>query len=167
MKGNLKQALENVEMTYDQLAQIANSIAGKETADVKKIIVEQAGNVKQLTDEQIRNLIVLISIKSYSLAEAREHAALKLECAETIRKEEHAKIFTSTEGTVGAKDTAANLGTTDEIMTEAVYQLVSSLIKSAVDECHRVVDALKSVLMSRMQQAKIEAMSQSNRAAFE
>ena len=52
-------------------------------------------------------------------------------------------------------------------MTEAVYDLVAALLKGAQDECHRVVDALKTVLMSRMQEAKLMAQVNADRAPIE
>ena len=79
----------------------------------------------------------------------------------------HAKAFIEADGAQGAKENKANIETADEIMTEAVYDLVAALLKGAQDECHRVVDALKTVLMSRMQEARLMAQVNADRAPIE
>lgn len=166
MKGNLQEALKAVDMTYDQLQIIAVGIVKKQTEEVDKLVA-QAEGVKDLTDSQVRNLILLLSIKSYNLAEPKELAALKLECATSIKKEEYAKVFSATEGTVATKENTAFIETTDELMSEAVYDTVAALLKTKVDEIHRIVDSLKSVLMSRMQEAKLTAQVNTDKAAYE
>jgi len=166
MKGNLQEALKKVDMTYDQLQTIAIGIVKAQTAEADAL-VKQAESVKDLTDSQIRNLILLISIKSYNLAEPKELAALKLECATSIKKEEYAKVFAATDGTVATKENTAFTETTDELMSEAIYDVVAALLKTKVDELHRLVDSLKSVLMSRMQEAKLTAQVNTDKAAFE
>ena len=166
MKGNLKQALENTNTVYNDLVVIADGIARDKIKPIKDVI-DMAGNVKDLTDSQIRNLIVLLSMRSFSFSEAKEHAVLHAACAEALRKEAHAKAFIEADGAQGAKENKANIETADEIMTEAVYDLVAALLKGAQDECHRVVDALKTVLMSRMQEARLMAQVNADRAPIE
>lgn len=165
MKGNLKQALENANMMYTQLAEIADGIVKNSTSEIDEIL-RTADRVKDLTDSQMRNLIVLLSMKSYNFSEAKDHAALRLECAESLRKEAHAKVLLSTEGTAGVRENTAIQETADEIMVAAIYQIVASMLKTKLDEVHRIVDALKSALMSRMQEAKLASML-NNRAAYE
>ena len=166
MKGNLQEALKNVDMTYEQLQTIAVGFARAHTKEIDDII-KQAESVKDLTDSQVSNLILLLSVKSYNLSEPSELAELKLEIATSIKKEEYAKVFSATEGTVATKENAAFIETTDELMSEKIYDVVASLLKTKRDETHRVVDALKSVLMSRMQEAKITAQVNTDKAAFE
>ena len=43
----------------------------------------------------------------------------------------------------------------EEILAEEIYTLMANTFKVKLDEIHRVVDTLKSVLMSRMQEAKL------------
>ena len=78
MKGNLKQALENTNTVYNDLVIIADDIARDKIKPIKDVI-DMAGNVKDLTDSQIRNLIVLLSMRSFSFSEAKEHAVLHAE----------------------------------------------------------------------------------------
>jgi len=49
------------------------------------------------------------------------------------------------------------LAASEEIIVESLYKLVANLLKTKLDALHRLVDALKSVLMSKMQEAKLYA----------
>lgn len=155
MKGNLQQALDNTEKTYSQLVLIANDIVGGFTKDVDKLIKETYENINGLSNENLRHLIITLSLKSYSFADIKEKSALKVECAEALRKEAYAIEYNKADGAVAARDNAATINISDEVMTEAVYNLVASLFKTKLDEIHRVVDSLKTVLMSRMAEAKL------------
>lgn len=166
MKNNLQEALDAVNKTYNDLQEIANKIASDFTLELDRII-KQADSVKDLTDAQIRNLITLISIKSYSLSEAKENAALKLACATTEKKIRYSEVFNQTDGTVGARDNTAQQETAYESLAEHIYSLVFSMLRTKSDEAHRIVSALQSNLMSRMSEAKLVSSNNGTRPANE
>ena len=56
--------------------------------------------------------------------------------------------------TAAVKDKLALIATSGEVVSEALYNLVASLFKTKLDQVHRLVDALKSILVSRMQENK-------------
>lgn len=155
MKGKLQQALDNIEMTYSQLVVIANDIVGDFTKDVDKLMKETYENINGLSNDSLRHLIITLSLKSYGFVDVKEKSALKVECAEALRKEAYAVEYNKAEGAVAARENTATINISDEILTEAVYNLVASLLKTKLDEIHRVVDSLKTVLMSRMAEAKL------------
>lgn len=157
MRGNLQQALDNTETTYAQLVVIANDIVGEHTRDVDTLIKDAVDNINNLTNDAIRRLVIELSLKSFSFSEIKEKSSLKFECAESLRKEAYAIEYNKADGAVAARENAATINISDEILTEAVYGLVSSLLKTKLDELHRVVDSLKTVLMSRMAEAKLSA----------
>lgn len=157
MKGNLNQALEDVEATYSQLVVIANDIVSEHTRGVDSMISSAADNVNNMSNDAIRQLIMGLSLKAFSFSEIKEKSALKLECAEALRKEAYAIEYNKAEGAVAARDNTATINIGDEIMTEAVYSLVANLLKTKLDEIHRVVSALTTVLMSRMSEAKLSS----------
>jgi hypothetical protein len=43
-----------------------------------------------------------------------------------------------------------------------LYNLVANLLKTKLDQLHRLVDALKSILMSRMQETKFMNIGSTN-----
>lgn len=166
MKSSLKEALEVVDETYDELHEIAKKIISEYSEEVDDII-KKANSVKDMSDAQIRNLITLLSLKSYSLSEAKENSIMKLACAVAERKSKYSEAYKKAEGTQGDKNSEAQSETVFETLAESVYDLVASMLKSKIDEVHRIVDALKSNLMSRMAEAKLVAAEKGNRAAYE
>lgn len=155
MKGNLEQALENTQTTYEQLVNIANEIIDIYTHDVNSLISGAVARVESLSNEDIRQLILQLALKSYTFSEAKEKSILKAECAEALRKEAYAKTFNSLDGSNAVRENNALVEISDEILTESIYNLVSSMLRTKLDEIHRVVDSLKTILMSRMQEARL------------
>ena len=155
MAKNLDKALENVEMTYKDLIEIANDMSLNYFKEVNDMISGLQVRVNTMNNDDIRLAIIHLSLKSFSLSELKEKTALKQEIAETLRKEKYSQTFNSTDGTVGFKENTAILESSEEIVTELVYDYVASAFKTKVDEIHRVVDALKTILMSKMQELKI------------
>ena len=157
MKGNLEQALENTETVYGDLVSIANEIIEDYTKEVNSLISGAIARAESLTNDDIRQLILQLVLKSYTFSEVKEKSILKAECAEALRKEAYAKTFNALDGSNAVRENTALVEVSDEILTESIYNLVSSLLKTKLDELHRVVDALKTILMSRMQEAKLSA----------
>ena len=50
----------------------------------------------------------------------------------------------------------------ENIVVSCLYELVASLVKTKLDSLHRLVDVLKSVLMSKMQEAKFMNIGANN-----
>lgn len=157
MSEKLEAALDNVDDVYVNLIEIADKVVKEYTGDLNALIKEATDNVDNLSNEDIRALIIKLSLKAFSFGDLKEKSGLKAECAETLRKEAYAKSFNSAEGSVAAKENLATVNTSYETMVETIYNTVFSLFKTKLDECHRVVDALKTVLMSRMAEAKLTA----------
>lgn len=157
-KRGLNEALEVVEMTYAELSQIANDMVQTYFDPINKI-VNDLGDVNDLTNDEIRSFMINLAILSFGLSEVKEKAALKANLAEAIRKETYAKKFSEAEGTVGGRDTFATLETSQELVSQSLYELVSNLIRSKQDSCNRLVDACKTIIMSRMSEAKLTTNS--------
>lgn len=96
-----------------------------------------------------------LSFMSYTFGDVKEKSALKADCAEALRKEAYARKFNEADGNNAVRDNIALLETSDEIVVNSIHDLVSSLFKTKLDELHRVVATLQSILMSRMQEAKL------------
>lgn len=158
MKLNVGAALDAVDMTYDELIVIANEILADVIGDLDAIMESAYNNVEVLSNEAIRQLMLKLSLRSYSFSEIKEKSIFKATLGETLRKEAYARNFNSAEGTVAVRENTAILNTADEILAEEIYTLVSSLFKTKLDETHRVVSSLQSVLMSRMQEAKLSSV---------
>jgi hypothetical protein len=161
MKPGLQKALDNTETVYSDLVEIANNIVSEHTSAMDSLIQNATNKIDNLSSEDIRVLMIKLSLYSYSFGDIKEKSELKLECAETLRKEKYASEFNKIDGSVAVRDNTAILNSSDEMLAETIYTLVASLFETKLDSAHRVVDALKSVLMSRMSEAKL-TMSMDN-----
>lgn len=157
MRGKLKDALNNIDMMYTELVEIANKIIDIYTKDVDELINKAYENVENLTMDNIRTLITKLSMKSYMFGDVKEKSSLKADCAEILKKEAYAIEFNKADGNNAIKENTATLEISDEIVSNAIYDLVASLFKTKLDEIHRVTDSLKSVLVSRMQEMKLSS----------
>ena len=99
-----------------------------------------------------------LQLKAFEISETKEKAALKAELAETLQKEKYAVSFNSLEGSAAVKDKLALVEASSEAVSETLYNLIANLLKTKLDQLHRLVDALKSILMSRMQETKFMSL---------
>ena len=159
MTKSLNEALDNVDMTYDQLIHIADSMLKPITDELDKIIKAASNHIENLTVDNIRKLMLEISLKSYSLSEIKEKSALRSVCAEMLKDEAYATALLKTDGAIAVKQHTALLETSYETLSEAIYDSAASMLKIKLDECHRIVASLQSILMSRMQEAKLSTLN--------
>ena len=155
MNKNLQKALDNVESTYQDLIDISNDILTEMTGDIDTMLDSAYSNIENLSNDAIRDLLLRLSLRSYSFSAIKDKSAFKSTLASTLRKEAYATQFNMTEGTVATKENTATLNISAEIVVEQIYDLTASLFKTKLDEVHRVVDTLKTVLMSRLSEAKL------------
>jgi hypothetical protein len=162
MDKKLETALNNVETTYGELVNIANDMLNPMFEPINKVISNVNASVNAMSIDQIRDYILTLQLKAFEISEIKEKAALKAELAETLQKEKFAVSFNGLEGSAAVKDKLALVETSAEIVTEALYNLIANLLKTKLDQLHRLVDALKSILMSRMQETKFMNMGSTN-----
>ena len=156
MKANIGEALQNTELVYGDLKAIADEMFSAWVEDTNKL-VKQAELVNELTNDQLRELIFKLAVKSFSFGEIKEKALMKAAIAESLRKEAYAVEFAKAEGAVAAKDATVTQAISSQVLSELVYNLVASLFKTKLDEIHRLIDSLKTILMSRISEAKLAA----------
>ena len=159
MAKDLNKALETVEMTYAQIKEIADSMLAGPFEEPNRIIEMIQYNVESMSIDMLRDYILRLQLAVYSLSELRDRSGIKASCAEAIRKEAYAASYIGQEGTAGVKDSNTTLAISENIVAQCLYDLVASLTKTKVDQLHRMIDSLKSILMSRMQEAKLSATS--------
>lgn len=151
----LSKALDNVQVTYEQLVGVANDIIAKCVSSSDSIIKDINKNVENLSNDDVRNYMLKLSLLSYSFSDIKEKSALKAECAETLRKEAYAKNFNTQDGSVAVRENQAMINSSEEVLVELIYEMVASTLKTKLDEIHRVVDTLKTIITSRLSEAKL------------
>ena len=157
MRKELETALNVVEMTYGEIVEIANDLIKQYTDDINPIIKYIGDNIEKLSNDEIRSLMLRLSVKAYSFGDVKERSIIKAECAEMIKKEAYAKSFAEAEGSIAAKDSATLVKISNETLTEAIYDLVAGLFKVKLDELRRLIDTLKTILMSRLSEMKLSS----------
>ena len=162
MNPKLEQALNSVEMSYGELVEIVNSIVQpilKPINDTVDLVNAAANN---MPIDSLRNYMLDLQLKAFSLSEIKEKSGLKAELAEALQKEKYAISFNSLEGSATVKDKLAIVENAPEVLSVAMYNLISSLLKTKLDQVHRLIDCMKSILMSRMQETKFMNMGASS-----
>lgn len=154
MNAKLENALTNVETTYGELVEIANGMLKPLFDPINQLVNTINLTINALSIEQIRDYILQLQLKAFEISETKEKAALKAELAETLQKEKFAISFNGLEGSAAVKEKLALVEASPEAVSETLYNLVANLLRTKLDQLHRLVDALKSVLMSRMQETK-------------
>lgn len=154
MDKKLELALQAVETTYSDLVNISNDMLTPILAPINTVVAEVNASVNAMSIDQIRDYILALQLKAFEISEIKEKAALKAELAETLQKEKFAVSFNGLDGSAAAKEKLALVETSAEIVTEALYSLIANMLKTKLDQLHRLVDCLKSILMSRMQETK-------------
>ena len=155
MAKDLNKALESVEMTYNQIREIADNMLAGPFDEPNRIVGFIQANIESMSVEMLRDSILRLQLAVYSLSELRDRAGVKAACAEAIRKEAYATAYVVQEGTAGVKDSNTTLAISENIVAQCLYDLVASLVKTKVDQLQRMIDSLKTILMSRMQELKI------------
>lgn len=157
MAKDLNKALESVELTYNQIREIADNMLAGPFDEPNRIVGFIQANIESMSVEMLRDSILRLQLAVYSLSELRDRAGVKASCAEAIRKEAYAAAYIGQEGTAGVKDSNTTLAISENIVAQCLYDLVASLVKTKVDMCLRLIDSMKSILMSRMQEMKLAA----------
>ena len=154
-KPGVQAALDAVDMTYSKLIDIVDDTRKSVMEDCDLLIEDVSNNIQDMSNDKIRDTLMRLSLKSYYLASIKDKSAFKANLAETIRKEAYAKAFGNAVGTVAQKDGQALLDTSSQAVAEKIHDLMADLFKSSTDEIHRTIDVLKTVLMSRLSEAKL------------
>lgn len=157
MERNIQKALEEVDMLYSQISEIADEIIKKCVGDIDILIQEARNNSHNLTNDDLRKLSMDLSFRAVSFGDIKERACSKTNCAEALKKETYAKKFIEIDGTVAQREYQAQLKTSEAIVVELLQDLISTRLKTKLDEIHRVVDTIKTALMTRVQERKLNS----------
>lgn len=162
MAKDLNKALETVEITYSQIRQLADDMLFNAFEPINNLVNEITGHIESMPIELLRDYLLRVQLAAFSISELKDRSGIKAVCAEAIRKEAYATSYLSQEGTQSAKDASATLAIAENIVAQCLYELVASLVKTKLDSLYRLADTMKSVLMSRMQEAKFLNLGTSN-----
>jgi len=139
---------------YSSLEPIVQEIVDHK-AEVINRLINEINDKARLTNEEIRDYMLKLSTESAMFASYKDLSQLKSECATAIMKENQALAYNGTDGTQVVRTNASLLATVDNQVVNMLYSAVSNLMKTKLDETHRMVNTLNSILISRAAEAKL------------
>ena len=149
---------KNVNDVYKDIGKIAKKLVDEKSKAIDDLI-KTLSNVESLSDEEIRKYMLKISLESYSFSEIKEHSVMKQDCATALMKETQANIFNSETGTAEVRRNKSITDSNAQITVNILYNSIANLMKTKLDEAHRVVNTLNSILISRAAAAKLNQSS--------
>lgn len=151
----IEEALDIVEATYAEITAIGDEMMAEHYKNANKILNIIDDDLENLSTKDIKNYMIKLGLASARLAAVKDKALSKFACAELIKKHEYSQALLVQEGTTNVKEAKASAVVAKEQVASLLYEYVAVSLKSKVDEIHRMVDILKSVLISNAQEAKM------------
>lgn len=152
---NLDKAIKEVETTYDEVEKLAKQSINELTSPIDGLIKELSEDVNNLSNDRLRQIMFSLQLFAYQISEPKEKSSIMTDLAEVIKDEKYAVEYNSAEGTVSSRENTATINCSNEIVVEYIYSLITSLLKTKLDQLHRLIDVIKTILMTRMQEAKL------------
>ena len=151
----LVDGMSDIQAIYNSLNVRAKEIVKNYTKQIDDLIKNVSENVNNLTNEDIRNIELRLSLMAYDLGELKDKTGIAAEIAEIIQDQTEANAWNTAVGNNEQRKNAALLAAAHEKFVAKLYKLVANQIKTKLDEAHRVVDTLKSILISRASDRKL------------
>ena len=155
MTDKLSKALEQVDMTYQDIIGIANEMIADIVNPLNTLIDTIGSDINALSVDELKKNMWEIQFTTYRIMDVKEKALFKAQISEALTKEAYARQLIGADGTVALKQNLALVNTSEETVVEILFTYISSQLKTKTDQAHRLVDIMKSILMARMQEAKL------------
>lgn len=159
---DIKAAQNDVRNMYKDLKPIVDDVVVKHSSSIDMIIKKIKDNLNNLTNKEIREYIMQLSIEAYYFAQDKDMSLLMQECSTAILKVKNADEFNAATGTQSSKSNEAIINSQPQMVTNMVYSAISNRMKSKLDETHRVINMLSSILISNNAEAKLKGVEREN-----
>lgn len=154
----IKEAKKQVSETYDMLKPIVKETVAKNTKEIDNIIDKIKKNLTTLTNKELQDYMLQLSIEAYYFAERKDMSVLMQECAIALSKGAQADIFNSTTGTQAYRNNMAIVDSMDKQTVAMIQSAIANCMKSKLDEAHRIVNVLSNVLISKNAENKLKGV---------
>lgn len=155
LKEQIIEAMNSVYDIYDDMNSLAKDIVREYTSPIDILVKQVKNDINNLTNEDIRRIELKLSLLAYDLGELKDKTNIAAEIAEIVQDEAQANAWNTAEGNNEQRKNVALLAVNKEKVVSKLYKLVASQIKTKLDEAHRIVDTLKSILISRASDKKL------------
>ena len=154
---NINNAIKDVSDVYKNLKEIVDGVVKKHSNGIDMIFAEikkYSDKLELLPNKEIIGWMLRLQIAEYEFSAKKDDAQLMQECSAILTKVTQASIYALSDGTQSARSNKALIDTQDKQLVTAVYNAVSSNMKTKLDECHRMMNLLNSVLISNNAEAR-------------
>ena len=148
---------KSVEDVYRDLVVIGNELIAKNTVDIDKLIDKFKFNYESMSNEELRAFSMQLQIEAYYFGQKKDRAVLKQACAEALYKEKLANSYTTATGTGANKQNVATIEANNNLSVKLLYDMVANMMKTKLDEVHRLINVVSNVIISRNAEAKLQA----------
>lgn len=154
MDTNLEQANKEVNEVYSQLNEAVKEVTAEITKPLDDLVKELSRGVNLFSNSELWDFQLRLGLESYRLSIVKEQSSLKDACAQALYKEGLAKSFSESTGAVETKKQTSVLATMDKQAVSMLYTSISNLLKTKLDEAHRLVNIIQNIQISRAAEAK-------------
>lgn len=107
---------------------------------------------RPITDDELEAAMLKITSLRYFTGDAMENLGIKMDIAESVRKEVYNAARDAAVGTVADKNSIAEVKSVDETLVKAAYERAYRKIKLKLELSSDVYSALKRVMDKRMKE---------------
>ena len=161
MNEKIEQANKDVNEIYNELSEAVKEVVQEITKPVDDIVKELSKGINLFSNSELWDFQLRLGIEAYKLSNVKEQSSLKDACAEALYKESLAKSFSESTGAVEAKKQTSILASTSKQAVSMLYSSISNILKTKLDEVHRLINILQGIQISRAAEAKQSASPRS------
>lgn len=155
---DINSARKEVQDTYKYLKPIVKEVVDKHSKDIDAIVTKIKKNLTVLTNKELQDYMLQLSIEAYYFSERKDMSILMQECAIAVSKGAQADIFNSTAGTQAVRGNQAIINSMDKQVVAVLQGAVANCMKSKLDETHRMINVLSGVLISKNAENKLKGV---------
>lgn len=156
--NKVNSAKKEVSEIYNSLKPIVKETVDRNTKEIDAIIDKIKKNLTTLTNKELQDYMLQLSIELYYFSERKDMSLLMQECAIAVSKGAQADIFNGTAGTQAVRSNQAVIESMDKQVVAMIQSAVANSMKSKLDEAHRIVNILSNVLISKNAENKLKGV---------
>ncbi len=161
MDDKLQAVNKDVHELYLQLNDAVKEVTKEIIKPLDDIVAELSKGINLYSNNELWDFQLRLGIETYRLSNIKEQSSLKEACAEALYKENIARTYSETTGAAETKKQTSILASVENQAVSMLYSSISSLLKTKVDEAHRLVNIIQNIQISRAAEAKLNSSPRS------
>lgn len=157
---------KKVKEAYKDVVPIADDIVKKVAKPLDDIMDKLKHGFETFSTRQLNDFMLQLSIEAYFFGSKKDHALLQQACADALYKEGYAKSYAAAQGTQANRQNQAAMDSFDKQTVKMLYDCTANLMKTRLDEAHRMINVLNSAIISRNAEAKLNTVKEENNEVY-